>query len=55
MYFIKHHHEGLNAFKKEIVFDNVSFAYEDKIVIEKLNLSIPKGSSLALVGPSSSS
>jgi subfamily B ATP-binding cassette protein MsbA len=44
--------EGPNAFKKEVVFDNVSFAYEDKIVIEKLNLSIPKGSSVALVGPS---
>ena len=44
--------ERLNAFKKEVVFDNVSFAYEDKIVIEKLNLSIPKGSSVALVGPS---
>ena len=44
--------EKLNAFKKEVVFDNISFAYEDKIVIEKLNLSIPKGSSVALVGPS---
>ena len=44
--------ERLNAFKKELVFDNISFAYEDKIVIEKLNLSIPKGSSVALVGPS---
>ena len=42
----------LDAFKKEIVFDNVSFAYENKIVIKKLNLSIPKGSSVALVGPS---
>ena len=44
--------ERLNSFKKEVVFDNISFAYEDKIVIEKLNLSIPKGSSVALVGPS---
>ena len=41
----------LDAFKKEIVFDNVSFAYENKIVIEKINLSIPKGSSVAIVGP----
>ena len=44
--------ERLNAFKKEVVFDNISFAYEDKIVIEKLNLRIPKGSTVALVGPS---
>ena len=44
--------EKMSAFSKEISFNKVSFAYEDKLVIDKLNLTIPKGSSVALVGPS---
>ncbi|MGB2460336.1 MAG: ABC transporter ATP-binding protein [Flavobacteriaceae bacterium] len=44
--------EKMNAFTKEISFNKVSFAYEEQIVIDKLNLTIPKGSSVALVGPS---
>lgn len=42
----------MTAFNKEISFNKVSFAYEDELVIDKLNLAIPKGSSVALVGPS---
>ena len=42
----------LDAFKSEIVFEDVSFAYEDENVIQKLNLRISKGSSVAIVGPS---
>ena len=42
----------MTAFNKEISFNKVSFAYEDELVIDKLNLTIPKGSSVALVGPS---
>jgi len=44
--------QKMSAFSKEISFNKVSFAYEDKFVIDKLNLTIPKGSSVALVGPS---
>ena len=32
----------MNAFSKEISFNKVSFAYEEEIVIDKLNLTIPK-------------
>ena len=42
----------MTAFNKEISFNKVFFAYEDELVIDKLNLIIPKGSSVALVGPS---
>ena len=44
--------EKMSAFSKEISFNKVSFAYEEEIVIDKLSLTIPKGSSVALVGPS---
>ena len=42
----------MSAFNKGVRFSEVSFAYEDELVIDKLNLTIPKGSSVALVGPS---
>ena len=42
----------MSAFSKGFTFDKVSFAYGDELVIDKLNLTIPKGSSVALVGPS---
>ena len=42
----------MSAFNKGVRFNKVSFAYEDELVIDKLNLTIPKGSSVALVGPS---
>lgn len=42
----------ISAFNKGVRFNEVSFAYEDELVIDKLNLTIPKGSSVALVGPS---
>ena len=42
----------ISSFSKEISFNKVSFAYEDELVIDKINLNIPKGSSVALVGPS---
>ena len=44
--------EKMSAFSKGDRFNKVSFAYEDELVIDKLNLTIPKGSSVALVGPS---
>jgi ATP-binding cassette subfamily B multidrug efflux pump len=38
----------------EIEFRNLNFAYEGKIVLQDLNLRIPVGSSLAIVGPTGS-
>ena len=44
--------EKMSEFSKEISLNKVSFAYKNELVIDKLNLTIPKGSSVALVGPS---
>jgi len=40
------------AFKENIVYENVSFAYESEMVLKDINLSIEKGKTIALVGPS---
>ena len=42
----------INTFEHEIQFKNVSFAYQDKMVLDGLNIIIPKGKTIALVGPS---
>jgi subfamily B ATP-binding cassette protein MsbA len=42
----------LNGFTNEIRFDGVSFAYGEKKILNNIGLSIPKGSTVALVGPS---
>lgn len=45
----------LDPVRGDIVFDNVTFSYpdhEDTPVLENLNLHIPQGSQVALVGPS---
>lgn len=48
-------HGNLNNFKNyNIEFDNVSFAYNDKPVIENLSFSLQEGKSYALVGSSGS-
>lgn len=39
-------------FKDKIQFENVSFKYEEDYVLKNINLSIEKGKSVALVGPS---
>jgi subfamily B ATP-binding cassette protein MsbA len=39
-------------FNSELKFENLSFAYEDKEVLTNINLSIPKGKTIALVGQS---
>lgn len=41
-----------SSFDKGIEFKNVWFKYEDKWVLQDINLSIKKGQSVALVGPS---
>ena len=44
----------LKEFKEEIIFNNVSFNYEDseELVLNGINFSVKKGDILALVGPS---
>ncbi|MDX5340420.1 MAG: ABC transporter ATP-binding protein/permease [Cyclobacteriaceae bacterium] len=42
----------LNSFEKSIEFQQVSFAYEDQLVLRDINFSLEKGKTIALVGPS---
>lgn len=42
----------LKEVEGEIIFENISFSYEDKKILEDLSLKIEKGKTLALVGPS---
>jgi subfamily B ATP-binding cassette protein MsbA len=42
----------LPEFKKALDIENVSFSYGDKQVLKSINLSIEKGKTVALVGPS---
>ncbi|CAM3883375.1 ABC transporter ATP-binding protein [Mucilaginibacter galii] len=42
----------LTGFEQGITFENVSFAYGDNEVLSGVNLVIPKGKTVALVGPS---
>jgi len=46
--------QALGEFENEIVFRNVSFAYNNDEVVKDFNLTIPKGSTVALVGQSGS-
>ncbi|MBN1768579.1 MAG: ABC transporter ATP-binding protein [Prolixibacteraceae bacterium] len=41
-------------FEREITFDNVTFSYGDENVLKNINLTIPKGKTVALVGKSGS-
>ncbi len=42
----------LHSFNKEIVYNHVSFQYEQEPVLKNINLTIPKGKIIALVGES---
>jgi subfamily B ATP-binding cassette protein MsbA len=42
----------IKKFDDKIEFNNVSFAYEDNDVLKNINLTIDKGETVALVGPS---
>lgn len=44
--------QSLTDIKKDLVFDNVSFDYEDKKVLSNVNFTIPYGNVTAIVGPS---
>lgn len=39
-------------FKEQLQLDNISFAYQDKTVLQDVSLTIPKGQRVAFVGPS---
>jgi subfamily B ATP-binding cassette protein MsbA len=40
------------GFSDEIRFENLSFAYQEKAVLSHINITVPKGKTVALVGPS---
>ena len=42
------------GFDSEIVFENISFKYQDEYVLKNFSLTIPKGKTVALVGQSGS-
>jgi ATP-binding cassette, subfamily B, bacterial MsbA len=42
----------IHGFEEAIKLENVNFAYEEKEVLSNINLTIPKGKTVALVGPS---
>jgi len=42
----------LKDFERNIEFKNVSFAYESELVLKNINLTVAKGKTIALVGPS---
>ncbi|MDG1276884.1 MAG: ABC transporter ATP-binding protein [Algoriphagus sp.] len=44
--------KALDGFHKSIEFKNVSFAYEEAKVLNKINFSLERGKTIALVGPS---
>ncbi len=46
------HPKSIQTVKERVVFDNVSFAYEDQRVLHDVELTIEKGEMVALVGPS---
>jgi len=43
---------GVDEFTDALRFENVSFAYQERMVLSNINLTIPKGKTVALVGPS---
>jgi len=45
---------GMDTLKEKIEYRDVSFAYQDKQVLKNVTLTIPKGSTVALVGQSGS-
>lgn len=44
--------ESISKFKNQIEFRNVSFKYGDEPVLKNINLTVKRGESIALVGPS---
>src|SRR5690606_2460872 len=44
--------KSIDSFNDEIRLENIGFDYDEKSVLSNVNLQIPKGSTIALVGPS---
>ncbi|UHG93490.1 ABC transporter ATP-binding protein [Spirosoma oryzicola] len=44
--------QAMEPFRRDIIFENVSFQYGDKPVLKNIDLRIAKGKKIALVGPS---
>jgi subfamily B ATP-binding cassette protein MsbA len=42
----------IGEFKQAIEFKNVSFSYGEKKILQSINITVPKGKTIALVGPS---
>lgn len=42
----------ISSFNESIEFNQVSFAYEDKLILKDINFRLEKGKTIALVGPS---
>lgn len=42
----------ISSFENEIAFENVSFSYAEKQILNNISINIPKGKTIALVGPS---
>ncbi|WP_425636085.1 ABC transporter ATP-binding protein [Algoriphagus yeomjeoni] len=42
----------LNSFENSVEVKNVSFAYEDQLVLKNINFTLDRGKTIALVGPS---
>jgi ATP-binding cassette, subfamily B, bacterial MsbA len=45
---------ALTDFRKEVRFDNVTFSYEDRPVLQQFTLTIPRGAKIGIAGPSGS-
>lgn len=48
------HPKHLTSFQSDIRFENVSFSYGDRMVLENINLAIPRGTKLGIAGDSGS-
>ena len=46
--------KSLNSFEKALKFENLNFSYGEKQVLKNINLEVPKGKMVALVGQSGS-
>jgi subfamily B ATP-binding cassette protein MsbA len=42
----------INSFNEGIHFKDVSFAYQERVVLKNISFTVPKGKTIALVGPS---
>jgi len=46
--------QDINIIGGEIEFKNVSFAYDEKVILKNINLKIPKGMTIGIMGPTGS-